>query len=221
MLRIAREKQLLNAVVHDLRNYTADRHRSVDDRPYGGGPGMVLKPEPVVNAVRAICALQPALKMTVDGGGDPEKNSCRLLMMCPRGRRFNQQLAHELSLTPRLFMIAGHYEGYDERIVESLNPELISIGDYVLTGGELPALVVIDSVVRLIPGVLGDAESVRSESFAPDNEGMLEYPQYTRPAEFEGRAVPEVLISGDHARIATWRREQARLTTRQQRPDLL
>lgn len=208
MLKIAQEKNILRAVVTNLRDFTTDRHKTVDDRPYGGGPGMVMKPEPVVKAVRTIREQDPQ---------DPG----RLLVMCPRGRRFNQAYAHELSKTSRLILVAGHYEGYDERIVDVLQPELVSIGDYVLTGGELPALVVIDAVVRLLPGVLGDDESTKSESFAPDNEGMLEYPQYTRPAVFEGKEVPEVLVSGNHAKVAEWRRQQARLRTQQQRPDLL
>ena len=208
MLKIAQEKGLLKPVVTNLRDFTTDRHRTVDDRPYGGGPGMVMKPEPVAAAVRAVRDQEPA---------DPG----RLVMMCPRGRVFNQQHARELSSASRLIFVAGHYEGYDERIIDVLQPELLSIGDYVLTGGELPALVVIDAVVRLLPGVLGDAESVVSESFAPANEGLLEYPQYTRPAVFEGLAVPDVLVSGDHAKIAAWRREQARKMTEEHRPDLL
>jgi len=208
ILKIAQEKGKLRVVVTNLRDSTTDRHRSVDDRPYGGGPGMVMKPGPVTKAVRAIRAQE------VDDPG-------RLLLMCPRGRRFNQAWARELAQASRLIIVAGHYEGYDERIVECLRPELVSIGDYVLTGGELPALVVLDAVARLLPGVLGDDESVVSESFAPGNEGLLEYPQYTRPPVFEGHAVPEVLRSGDHARIAAWRREQARLRTQRERPDLL
>jgi tRNA (guanine37-N1)-methyltransferase len=208
MLKIAQEKNILRSVVTNLRDFTTDRHKTVDDRPYGGGPGMVMKTEPVVKAVRAIREQDPQ---------DPG----RLLVMCPRGRRFDQAYAHELSKSSRLIFVAGHYEGYDERIVDILQPELVSIGDYVLTGGELPALVVIDAVVRLLPGVLGDEDSTKSESFAPDNEGMLEYPQYTRPAVFEGKEVPEVLVSGNHAKVAEWRRNQARLKTQQQRPDLL
>jgi tRNA (guanine37-N1)-methyltransferase len=208
MLKIAQERGVLKPVLTNLRDFTTDRHRTVDDRPYGGGPGMVMKPDPVVSAVRAVRSQEP---------NDPG----RLIVMCPRGRVFNQQLARELASASRLIFVAGHYEGYDERIVEVLKPELLSIGDYVLTGGELPALVVIDAVVRLLPGVLGDAESVVSESFAPANEGLLEYPQYTRPAVFEGLAVPEVLVSGDHAKIAAWRREQARKRTQELRPDLL
>jgi tRNA (guanine37-N1)-methyltransferase len=207
MLRIAREKGLVDLVLTDLRDYTTDRHRSVDDRPFGGGPGMVMKAEPVVKAVRDVRsrAAEPG----------------RLILPCPQGRVFGQSLAREWSCGARLIFFAAHYEGYDERIVEILKPERVSIGDYVLTGGELPALVMLDAVVRLLPGVLGDPESVRSESFSPENEGLLEYPQYTRPAAFEGHTVPDSLLSGDHARIAKWRHEQARKRTSHTRPDLL
>jgi len=206
MLRIAREKGLVDLVLTDLRDYTTDRHRSVDDRPFGGGPGMVMKVEPVVKAVREVRSRVP----------EPG----RLILPCPQGRVFEQSLARAWSREARLVFFAAHYEGYDERIVEILKPERVSIGDYVLTGGELPALVMMDAVVRLLPGVLGDPESVRSESFSPENEGLLEYPQYTRPAVFEGCAVPETLLSGDHARIAEWRREQALARTQRARPDL-
>jgi len=169
---------------------------------------MVMKPEPVVAGVRSVRTQEPA---------DPG----RLILMCPRGRKFDQETARKLTQETRLIFVAGHYEGYDERIVEILKPDLLSIGDYVLTGGELPALVVIDAVVRLLPGVLGDAESTVSESFAPENEGMLEYPQYTRPAVFEGLPVPDILVSGDHAKVAEWRRQQALERTKRERPDLL
>ncbi|MCY3018113.1 MAG: tRNA (guanosine(37)-N1)-methyltransferase TrmD [Planctomycetota bacterium] len=208
ILKIAQEKNKLRVVVTDMRDFATDRHKKVDDRPYGGGPGMVMMAGPVVQAVRAVRAAEPA---------DPG----RLLLLCPRGRVFDQPFARELAQASRLVMVAAHYEGYDERIVECLQPELVSIGDYVLTGGELPAMVVLDAVARLLPGVLGDEQSTVSESFSPGNEGLLEYPQYTRPAVFEGRAVPEVLSSGDHAKVAAWRREQARLLSARQRPDLL
>lgn len=208
ILKIAQEKNKLRVSITNLRDFTIDRHKSVDDRPYGGGPGMVMKVEPVVKAVRAVREQEP-------------ENPGRLLLMCPRGKQFNQAHARALSGEQRLILVAGHYEGYDERIVDLLKPELLSIGDYVLTGGELPALVVIDAVTRLLPGVLGDDDSVKSESFAPENEGLLEYPQYTRPAAFEGHEVPEILISGHHAKVAEWRREQARLKTKKERPDLM
>lgn len=208
MIRIAREKGLLDVALTDLRDYTLDKHRTVDDRPFGGGPGMVLKAEPVVKAVRDLRTRMP----------DPPG---RVLLMCPQGRVFSQGYARELSREPRLILLCARYEGYDERIVELLKPERVSIGDYVLTGGELPAMVVLDAVTRLLPGVLGDEASAVSESFSPENEGLLEYPQYTRPAEFEGLKVPDVLLCGDHAKIEAWRREQSLERTRASRPDLL
>lgn len=208
MLRIAQEKGILQVGLTDLRDYTTDKHRSVDDRPYGGGPGMVMLVEPVAKAVRDVRDRVP---------GKPG----RLLLTCPQGRVFDQAMARELAGADRLVIVAGHYEGYDERIVELLGAERLSIGDYVLTGGELPAMVVIDAVTRLLPDVLGDPESTACESFAPENEGLLEYPQYTRPAVFEGHAVPQVLLSGDHAKVDEWRREQALERTRKFRPDLL
>ena len=214
ILKIAQEKNKLRVALTNLRDFTTDRHKSVDDRPYGGGPGMVMKPEPLVRAVRAVRA--QALAET-----DAPTGSGRLLLMCPRGRLFSDAYARELALEPWLIVVAGHYEGYDERFVDLLKPERVSIGDYVLTGGELPALVICDAVVRLLPGVLGHEDSAHCESFSPGNEGLLEFPQYTRPAVFEGLAVPEVLVSGNHAKVATWRKEQALLKTRQQRPELL
>lgn len=203
MLGIARERGILDLHVHDLRDWTHDRHRSTDDSPYGGGPGMVMKPQPVFEAVRAIRDLADADPWTI--------------FLAPVGRRFDQPCARELSVRERLLFVCGRYEGFDERTF-TLADEILSIGDYVLTGGELAAMVIADASVRLIPGVLGHEDSVTDESFS---EGLLEYPQYTRPPEFEGMAVPEVLLSGDHARIARWRREQALLRTARVRPDLL
>ncbi len=203
MIRIAQEKGKVDIRVTDLRDFATDRHRSLDDRPFGGGPGMVIKVPPVVDAVRAVESEGPA----------PVR-----LLMSPQGEPFTQRAAEELAKEPRLLIIAGHYEAYDERIRTVLEPREISIGDYVLTGGELPAMVVIDSVVRLLPGVLGAEDAHDFESHA---SGLLEYPQYTRPPEFEGHAVPEVLKSGDHARIAAWRQEQAVKRTQDRRPDLL
>ncbi|MBL69179.1 MAG: tRNA (guanosine(37)-N1)-methyltransferase TrmD [Verrucomicrobiales bacterium] len=199
ILRRARESGLLELAVHDLRDWTHDRHRTVDDEPYGGGPGMVLKPEPVFEAVEAL-------------SGD----ETRVVLMTPQGRPFIQAAARELSGQGHLLLVCGSYEGFDERI-RSLAHEELSIGDYVLTNGALPAMVVIDAVARLQPGVLGDDASSAEESFS---EGLLEYPQYTRPAEFRGMKVPEVLLSGHHAEIAKWRREQAERRTRERRPDL-
>ncbi len=204
MLKIAQQKGLLEVRLHDLRDWTDDRHRSVDDRPFGGGPGMVLKVEPVVRAVRQIAG-QGALP--------------RVLLSSPQGRRLDQARVRALAREARLLVIAGHYEGYDERIRVLLQTEEFSIGDYVLTGGELPAMVLADAVARLIPGVVGDAGSLEHESFGAD--GRLDFPHYTRPEEFEGLRAPEVLRSGDHGRVAEWRREQAERRTRERRPDLL
>jgi tRNA (guanine37-N1)-methyltransferase len=200
-IRIAREKSLLDVAVHDLRDYTIDKHLVVDDVPFGGGQGMVMKPEPLVAAIEHIVA---------DGGP-------RRILLAARGTRFTQAKASELAQLPSLLFVCGRYEGVDERVAALVDEEL-SIGDYVLSGGELAALVVLDAVVRLIPGVLGNEASPVDDSFAT---GLLEGPQYTRPAEFRGARVPDVLLSGDHAAIARWRREQALRTTLARRPDLL
>ncbi len=204
MMRRAQEKGLVQFAVHDLRDYSDEAHRRVDDRPYGGGPGMVMRVEPIVKAVRAVRA-QAA----------PEG---RLILTSPAGRRFDQRGAGELSGEKRLVIVAGHYEGVDERVREVLEPDEVSVGDYVLTGGELPAMVLADAVVRLVPGVLGAENGAADDSF---EGGLLEAPQYTRPVDFEGRRVPEVLRSGDHARVAEYRRRQARERTARLRPDLL
>ncbi len=203
MLR-AREKGLLNFCAHDLRDWSDDPGRRIDDRPYGGGPGMVMQVEPVVKAVRSL---------QDDGAG-----AAHLILTSPAGRQFDQIVARELADLERLVIVAGHYEGVDQRVSEILEPDEISIGDYVLTGGELPAMVMIDAVVRLIPGVLGAEDGTDEESF---EDGLLEAPQYTRPIEFEGHRVPAVLRSGNHAKIAEYRREQARKLTAARRPDLL
>ena len=187
--------------IRDLRDYTHDRHRKVDDRPFGGGPGMLMKPEPLFEAVE-----------------DMRGEKTRIILTSPAGRPFRQEIARELASEEHLLLICGSYEGFDERVRKCLADDELSIGDYVLTNGALPAMVIIDTVTRLLPGVLGDDESSVDESFS---DGLLEYPQYTRPAEFRGMRVPEVLLSGDHASIERWRREQARLRTVQSRPDLL
>jgi tRNA (guanine37-N1)-methyltransferase len=197
----ARKKGLLDLKVHDLRNWTHDRHKTVDDRPFGGGPGMLMKPEPLFEAVESLRC---------------EKT--KVILLSPGGRKFDQQIARELSAQTDLLLVTGHYEGFDERVRVALADDELSIGDYVLTNGALPAMVVIDAVTRLLPGVLGDDESSRDESFS---HGLLEYPQYTRPAEFRGLKVPDVLVSGNHAEIEKWRREQARVLTKKQRPDML
>lgn len=202
----ARERGLLDLRVHDLRAFAVDRHRTTDDAPYGGGAGMVMRPEPFFAAVDAIRAESPdrALSATI--------------ALTPQGRVFTQAAAVELSQQPHLVLLCGHYEGFDERVREHLVTDEISIGDYVLTGGELPAMVVIDAVTRLLPGVLGSADSLAEESHGA---GRLEYPHYTRPADFRGWSVPEVLLSGNHAAIARWRREQSLARTLRRRPDLL
>src|SRR3984957_14285713 len=197
----ARKAGLLDLKIHNLRDWTHDRHKTVDDRPFGGGPGMLLKPEPIFEAVESL-----------------QRAETKVILLSPSGRKFDQAIARELAAEKDLLFITGHYEGFDERVREALADDELSIGDYVLTNGALPAMVVIDAVARLLPGVLGDDESSRDESFS---HGLLEYPQYTRPAEFRGMKVPEVLLSGNHAEIEKWRREQAKLRTEKQRPDLL
>ena len=196
----ARESGLLNLRVINLRDYTHDRHKTVDDKPFGGGPGMLLKPEPIFEAVENLAV---------------EKT--RVVMLTPAGRKFTQGIARELAQHEHLLLLCGAYEGFDER-VRSLAQDELSIGDFVLTNGALPAMVIIDAVTRLLPGVLGTDESSRDESFSQE---YLEYPHYTRPAEFRGMKVPEVLLSGNHAEIEKWRREQSRLRTESRRPDLL
>jgi tRNA (guanine37-N1)-methyltransferase len=187
--------------VHDIRAFATDKHRQVDDQPYGGGPGMVLKPEPVFAAVESL--------------GEGTK---RLIVLSPAGRRLDQALVRELAKEPWLVLISGRYEGVDERVVEGFPAEEVSIGDYVLSGGEIPALVVLEAVTRLIPGVVGKEESLERESFG---DGVLDHPHYTRPSEFRGMAVPVVLLSGHHAEVERWRREAAEEKTRRNRPDLL
>jgi tRNA (guanine37-N1)-methyltransferase len=203
ILQRARENQLVDICLHNIRDWTTDRHHVCDDMPYGGGGGMVMKPEPIFSAVEAILGAPPA---------------CPVILLSPQGRVFTQSLAQELAQQPHLALLSGRYEGVDERVLDHLVSDEISIGDYVLSGGELPALVLIDAITRVLPGVLGDPDGAQDDSHA---SGLLEYPHYTRPPEYRGWRVPEVLVSGDHARIARWRREQSLLRTRQRRPDLL
>jgi len=227
ILQRARQRGLLEVRLYNIRSYTSDRHHVTDDEPYGGGGGMVMKPEPIFAAVEAVLGSPPA---------------CPLILLTPQGRLFNQKIARELALgsspvtveipsdaiqetpnqpiaeTRRIGLLCGRYEGFDERVREFLVTDEISIGDYVITGGELAAMIIIDSTARWIPGVLGDPDGALDDSHA---SGLLEYPHYTRPPEFRGYRVPEVLLSGDHARIARWRREQSLLRTWQRRPDLL
>jgi len=200
----ARTAGTVDIGVRDLREFTDDRHRTVDDVPFGGGPGMVMKAEPVYRALEAVRAER----------GNPDA----VVLMTPQGRPFTQREAERLSRMERLVLICGRYEGVDERVAETLVTDEVSIGDYVLTGGELPALVVIDAVVRLVPGVVGDAASVADDSFT---RGLLDHPQYTRPAEWRGRHVPDVLVSGHHREIERWRRHERVRRTRERRPDLL
>ncbi len=201
IVRRARESGKLQLGIRDLRDYTHDRHRTVDDRPFGGGPGMLMKPEPLFEAVESL-----------------RGENTRVVLTSPTGRPFRQEIASEMAKEEHLLLVCGSFEGFDARVSESLADDEISIGDYVLTNGALPAMVIVDAITRLLPGVLGDDESSQDESFS---EGLLEYPQYTRPAEFRGMKVPEVLQSGDHQAIEQWRQEQARLRTEQRRPDLL
>ena len=210
ILKRAQEKGLLEVAVENLRDYTFDRHKTADDVPYGGGAGMVMKAEPVL---RALDALQARYQTS-----HPE-TTLRVIVPSPQGRPFTQELAQSLAQDERVIVfVCGHYEGMDERVRLALHPEEISVGDYVLTGGELPALVMIDAAARLVPGVLGDAASAAEESFT---EGLLEYPHYTRPADVRGMAVPEVLVSGHHEAIRLWRRKEALRNTYLKRPDLL
>ncbi|WP_447984380.1 tRNA (guanosine(37)-N1)-methyltransferase TrmD [Nitrospira sp. Nam74] len=209
MLKRAREKGLLEVTVHNLRDYTQGRHRIVDDTPYGGGAGMVIKAEPV------FCAID-ALRVK---SGEGEHASMRILIPSPQGRPFTHQLAEELQRDPRrVVFVCGHYEGFDERVREGLNAEEVSIGDYVLTNGELPALVMLDAAVRLIPGVLGDPDSAQRDSFV---DATLDFPHYTRPLEVRGMVVPDVLLSGNHEAIRRWRRKEALRSTYMKRPELL
>lgn len=203
IIKRAQEKGKVRIFVHDLRDYSLDKHRKVDDRPFGGGSGMLMQAEPIFRAVEAI-------KKKI-------KAKARVILLCPQGDRFTQRAAKELSRRKNLILICGHYEGVDERVRQYLADALISIGDYVLTGGELPAMVLVDSVVRLIPGVLGDKNSLNFESFEGN---LLEYPQYSRPAKFRDWTVPEVLVSGDHDKIAAWRKQEALKRTKERRPDL-
>ena len=197
------ETGLIKISVHDLRDYTYDRHRQVDDRPFGGGAGMVMKPEPLFRAVEAVMALAPAAKS---------------VLLSPQGRLFSQRVAEELAREPAIILICGRYEGVDERVVEHLVSDEVSIGDYVLSGGEIPTMVVIDAVTRLIPGALGSDQSAVRESFA---DGLLDHPQYTRPPEYRGLKAPDVLMGGNHAEIERWRRRKAIEKTLRRRPDLI
>jgi tRNA (guanine37-N1)-methyltransferase len=204
IIKRAQEASLVEIILTNIRDFAEGEYRKVDDKPYGGGPGMIMMPGPVFECfehVKKLSTLQP-----------------KVILLTPQGQKFDQQKAHELAKEKRLILIAGRYEGFDERIRTGLNAEQISVGDYVLTGGELPAMIIIDAVVRLLPGALGDQDSPKNDSFT---NGLLEYPHYTRPEDFKGMKVPDILLSGDHKKIAEWRRMQALERTKKWRPDLL
>jgi len=201
IVRRATERQLVDLRVHDLRDWTHDRHRTADDMPFGGGPGMILKPEPIFEAVDAL-----------------RTESAEILLLTPNGQLLNQRLVEELARATHLILICGRYEGVDERVADHLATRAVSIGDYVLSGGEIPAMAVTDAVIRLLPGALGCADSSREEAFS---DGLLEYPQYTRPAVYRDMAVPEIVRSGNHQELARWKRQEALRRTLERRPDLL
>ena len=206
LLKLAIERRIVDVQLHDIRRWAHDKHHQVDDRPFGGGPGMVLKVDVVVEAVEAVRA-----------AADPPG---RLVLLTPQGRPLTQPIVEELAAEPRLLLLCGRYEGFDERVHQLLEPDEVSIGDYILGGGEVAAMVLVDAVVRLVPGVLGAEESSHDDSFSTGNR-LLEFPQYTRPREYRGLAVPEVLLSGDHGAVARWRQEQCLSRTRARRADLL
>ena len=200
IIKRARKKGKVDIRVHNLRDWTDDKHGKVDDKPFGGGPGMVIKPQPLFDAIKGL-----------------KTRSSRVVLMTPQGRTLDQAVAQKMSGYKHIIVVCGHYEGFDERFRQKCVNDEISLGDFVLTGGEIPAMALVDCVVRLLPGVVGDKDSLEFESFA---SGLLEYPQYTRPAEFRGLKVPEVLLSGDHNRIDVWRKEMAVKRTRSRRPDM-
>lgn len=211
LLKLAIDRGLVDVQLHNIRDWATGKHKPVDDRPFGGGPGMVLKPEPVVECVEAVQA------MAVD---EPSAGPGKLIMLTPGGRRLDQRVVEELSLAGRLLLLCGRYEGFDQRIIDLLEPDEISVGDFVLNGGEVAAMTVIDTVMRLVPGVLGDENSSVEDSFSRGNR-LLEFAQYTRPREYRGLAVPDVLLAGNHPEIAEWRRQDSLERTRQRREDLI
>lgn len=212
IIKRARERGLIQVNIHNIREYTHDKHHTTDDMPYGGGGGMVMKPEPIFEAIESVLG-QEALPTSPEA-----EANVPVILLTPQGRVFNQSIAKELSQHKKIALLCGRYEGIDERIRENLVTDEISIGDYVLTGGELPALILIDAVSRLLPEVLGDPTGAEDDSHAM---GLLEYPHYTRPSEFRGWKVPDVLLSGDHGKIDKWRRQQALMRTLKKRPDML
>jgi tRNA (guanine37-N1)-methyltransferase len=206
LLKKAIDRGLVDVHLHDIRKWSRDKHNTVDDRPFGGGPGMVLKIGPVVESVEEV--------------QQQGNEAGRTILLTPGGRQFNQKVVEQLATLPRLLLVCGRYEGFDQRIIDILKPDELSVGDFVLNGGEVAAMVVIDAVIRLVPGVLGDERSCREDSFSQDNR-LLEFAQYTRPRTYRGHEVPEVLLSGDHGKIARWRKEQSYLMTKRRRADLL
>ena len=206
IVKRAIDRRLIEVHLHDIRDWSKDKHHSVDDRPFGGGPGMVLRVEPVVECVEEVIA--------------QDKRAANIVMLTPQGRRLDQKLVEQLASQERLMLLCGRYEGFDERIRDILQPEEISIGDFVLSGGEVAAMTVMDAVLRLVPGVIGDEESHRQDSFS-GGEPWLDFEQYTRPREYRGHRVPDILFSGDHGAIARWREEQRKTRTARRRPDLL
>lgn len=205
MWAIAEKREIVQFEVYDLRDYAEDRHRTVDDYPFGGGPGMIMKPGPIFKAIKAITSTSQGI-------------SPLIILLSPQGERFNQEMAKELSQAPWLILLCGRYRGVDQRVREKLVDREISIGDYVLTGGELPAMVLVDAMIRLLPGVLSDMDSAKEDSFY---QGLLDYPHYTRPQDFQGLKVPSVLLSGNHQEVRRWRKRKALEMTWQKRPDLL
>jgi len=218
MMKRAQENRIVDLRIHNLRDWTTDKHHVVDDAPFGGGQGMVMKPEPIFAAVEDLCGITQKTSNVQRPTSNAQLQKPKVILMSPAGNRFDLQMATQLSHEPHLIVICGHYEGVDHRVVEQLVDLEISIGDYVLTNGAIAAVVLVDAVVRLRPGVLGDKQSAVDDSFSG---GMLEAPQYTRPAEFRGWKVPDVLLSGNHAEIAAWRKEQGLKRTKENRPDLL
>ncbi|MDX1377492.1 MAG: tRNA (guanosine(37)-N1)-methyltransferase TrmD [Anaerolineales bacterium] len=212
ILKRAAQRGLIDVRVHNIRDYTHDKHNTTDDTPYGGGGGMVMKPEPIFEAVESVLGLAPRSSQPKPDSNIP------IILLTPQGRVFDQRIAKELSAHDKIALLCGRYEGVDERIREHLITDEISVGDYVLTGGELPALMMIDAISRLIPGVLGDPTGAEDDSHSM---GLLEYPHYTKPSEFRGWRVPEILLSGDHGKVDKWRREQALMRTLKKRPDML
>jgi len=223
ILKRAQKKGKLKIAVHNIRDYTADKHRKVDDRPFGGGPGMVIQIQPIYDCLKKICKKTKSAKGARLPDGQGSANLCggkqrRIILLSPQGKTLNQKVSSRLSKFKHLILICAHYEGVDERVKKYLVDEEVSIGDYVLTGGELPAMVLVDAVCRLVPGVLGRKESLHQESF---HDNLLEYPQYTRPANFNGMKVPAILLTGDHNKIREYRRKESIRITKKKRPDLL